>query len=71
MEQGYNYPVPENPLTCEEYGLILPENDPSWQNFVNSVIDLAGEKKIVKKWFSLLSNEFEKTQKFCQNKGKK
>lgn len=60
--------IPDHPLTCEEYGLIIPQNDPSWRDFVNSVIDLAEEKNIVKEWFSIFTDELEKTQKFCQNK---
>ncbi|PSN14082.1 dienelactone hydrolase [filamentous cyanobacterium CCT1] len=30
--------VPEVPLTCEYYGLILPLNDPEWQTTVNSLL---------------------------------
>jgi predicted dienelactone hydrolase len=30
--------VPEVPLTCEYYGLILPNNDPQWQATVNTFL---------------------------------
>lgn len=30
--------VPETPLTCEYYGLILPNNDASWQTTVNQFL---------------------------------
>jgi polar amino acid transport system substrate-binding protein len=43
--------IPEQPLTCERYGMIIPQNDPQWQNLVNSVIDSPEAKEIWKKWF--------------------
>lgn len=57
--------IPENPLTCEKYGLILPENDPSWQSFVNSVVKSSEDESILKDWLSILSEELRKTQKHC------
>jgi ABC-type amino acid transport substrate-binding protein len=30
--------LPENPLTCEYYGLILPDNDPQWRQAVNEFL---------------------------------
>ena len=30
--------VPERPLSCDHYGMILPENDPQWKRLVDSVV---------------------------------
>lgn len=30
--------IPEQPLTCDYYGLILPTGDPQWRNKVNTFI---------------------------------
>ena len=30
--------IPEHPLTCDYYGLILPSGDPQWRNTVNTFI---------------------------------
>lgn len=58
--------VPPIPLTCEKYGLILPKNDPSWTNFVNSVIDSGGDEKILTQWLSVLVENLVKNEKACQ-----
>lgn len=58
--------IPNNPLTCERYGLILPNNDPSWRDFVNSVIKSVEDKKILKEWFPAFSAELNKTKEFCK-----
>jgi len=52
--------LPETPITCERYGLILPEDDPSWSDFINFVIDSNEEKAIIGDWFSV-------TQKLIKN----
>jgi len=45
--------LPETPITCERYGLILPKDDPSWSDFINFVIDSNEEKAIIGDWFSV------------------
>lgn len=57
--------IPPLPLTCERYGLILPKNDPSWHDFVNSVLDLSKQYIGIQEWFSLLSSDLQKTQQIC------
>jgi polar amino acid transport system substrate-binding protein len=59
--------IPKKPLTCEKYGLIIPDNDPLWRDFVNSVIDSAQEKEIAKEWLSVLADELQKTEEFCHS----
>lgn len=57
--------IPEIPLTCEKYGLIIPKNDPSWRDFVNFVVNSNEDITILKDWFSVLSDELKKTQNNC------
>jgi polar amino acid transport system substrate-binding protein len=47
-----NYPlIPEQSLTCDTYGMLLPQGDRSWQDFVNSVITSPESKAILNQWF--------------------
>ena len=58
--------IPETPMTCETYGLILPKNDPTWLDFINSVINLDEDRKIFKEWFSVLGSYLKKNEQACQ-----
>jgi ABC-type amino acid transport substrate-binding protein len=49
--------IPELPLTCEFYGLALPNNDPEWQAFVNQYLASDGRNAIASKWFAGLYPE--------------
>ncbi|NET25808.1 MAG: transporter substrate-binding domain-containing protein, partial [Okeania sp. SIO1I7] len=46
--------IPEKPLTCDFYGMIIPNNDPEWQNQLNSFIDGNKSQSIDEKWFKNL-----------------
>lgn len=47
-----NYPlIPEQPLTCDYYGMLLPSRDRSWQKFINSVITSQESEELLNKWF--------------------
>ncbi|WP_342597612.1 transporter substrate-binding domain-containing protein [Cyanobacterium aponinum UTEX 3222] len=48
--------VPEIPLTCERYGLILPK-DENWENLVNSVLQSEDFRRIRRDWFISLAKE--------------
>ena len=39
------------PLTCEFYGLVLPEDDPNWQNTINSFLASNAEDTVWNHWF--------------------
>ncbi len=67
LDEDYQI-VPETPMTCEAYGLIMPINDPTWLDFINSVIDSGEDNKILKEWFSVLTSELEKNEQACQEK---
>ena len=47
--------VPERPLTCDFYGLILPENDPQWKKTVNSFLR---DKQAEQSWQGALLDSF-------------
>ncbi|MDY7020539.1 MAG: alpha/beta hydrolase [Cyanobacteriota bacterium] len=44
--------VPEKPLTCDFYGLILPNNDIEWQRKVNGFIDSQQAEQVWEGWFT-------------------
>lgn len=45
--------LPETPLTCERYGLILPKNDPDWKALIDRVITSSEEREIIGDWFAV------------------
>ncbi|MCC0179784.1 amino acid ABC transporter substrate-binding protein [Waterburya agarophytonicola K14] len=50
-----DYPlIPKTPLTCDRYGMIVKAEDPSWQNFVNSVVQSPEVTALSKAWFGNL-----------------
>ncbi len=62
-----NYPlIPDVPLTCDRYGMIIHSNDPEWQEFVNSVIDSPEAKALLSQWFGSLFNYTQLAQDVCQ-----
>ena len=38
--------VPEQPLTCEFYGLVLPDDDPDWQTLINQFITRTHDQRL-------------------------
>lgn len=46
--------VPERPLTCDAYGMVLPANDKQWQNTVNAFIGTQQARKVWDTWFTNL-----------------
>ncbi|HAC64589.1 MAG TPA: dienelactone hydrolase [Cyanothece sp. UBA12306] len=46
--------IPERPLTCEFYGMILPKNDQQWLDIVNQFISSKNTQPIWNKWFNQL-----------------
>ncbi|GAB4543884.1 MAG: ABC transporter substrate-binding protein [Pleurocapsa sp.] len=50
------YPlIPDTPLTCDRYGMILTAPDEEWKNFVDSVINSPEAKRIFNSWFGELT----------------
>ncbi|AFZ48162.1 amino acid ABC transporter substrate-binding protein, PAAT family [Cyanobacterium stanieri PCC 7202] len=54
--------LPQTPVTCEKYGLILPKNDPDWKELVDRVIISNEEREIVGDWFAVAN-------RFINNRG--
>jgi len=44
--------VPEQPLTCDYYGLALPDNDSQWQKAVNGFINSEAALDVRNEWLS-------------------
>lgn len=70
LEKDYNI-IPQNPLNCDYYGLILPANDSQWQEFINSVIDTSENRNIFKTWFAEVASYFINTFQYCRNNSEK
>ena len=49
--------LPKRPLTCDYYGILLPDNDPQWQNTINGFLNSQALDRASSKWFSEFSNE--------------
>ncbi|MFB6275463.1 MAG: amino acid ABC transporter substrate-binding protein [Halothece sp.] len=57
--------IPEVPLSCDRYGMILPD-DSQWKSIVNSTIYSEQGHKIWKSWFEVILSKVEKTMETCQ-----
>lgn len=44
--------IPDQPLTCEFYGLALPNDDPQWRTTVNQFLGSDEEEAIANTWFT-------------------
>jgi len=44
--------IPDTPLSCEPYGLALPDNDPRWEATVNDFINSAEFRRVTERQFS-------------------
>jgi polar amino acid transport system substrate-binding protein len=60
------YPlIPDLPLTCDRYGMIIPVEDPQWQNFVDSVINSSQIEALSTAWFGQLANYTQSAVESC------
>ena len=59
--------IPEIPLTCEYYGLALPNNDPEWRTLINQFLISDSENPISNLWFSSIYPEELNKAEFCLN----
>ena len=69
QQQGLSFTkytlIPNIPLTCDRYGMIIQGNDPGWQDFVNSVINSPKAAALLNAWFSPLTS-YTQTEDFCK-----
>ncbi|MDJ0567804.1 MAG: amino acid ABC transporter substrate-binding protein [Pleurocapsa sp. MO_192.B19] len=70
QQQGLSsseYPlIPEIPLSCDRYGMIIKGNDSQWQDFINSVINSLEAVNLSNTWFGRLFNYTQAAQSFCE-----
>ncbi|MGK7932659.1 MAG: amino acid ABC transporter substrate-binding protein [Microcystaceae cyanobacterium] len=57
--------VPPNPLKCDYYGLILPNNDPNWKALIDRSIETAREQRIFREWLGVILPELEDSLEYC------
>ena len=60
--------IPENPLTCDLYGLILPQGEPQWRSIVNDFIDSDPDREIKDKWTDRYSDRALADADYCLNR---
>lgn len=61
------YPlIPNLPLTCDRYGMIIQDEDSQWRDFVNSVINSPEATALSNAWFSPLANYTRVPSDLCQ-----
>ena len=59
---------PKLPLTCDFYGLILPNDDPQWQATVNEFMAQLSTQKVMARWIApIYSAEFNDLE-YCLNR---
>ena len=49
--------LPKRPLTCDYYGMLLPDNDPQWQNTINGFLNSQTLKQANTRWLGEFSEE--------------
>ena len=60
--------IPEKPLTCDFYGLLLPRGERQWHNLVNAFIHSAQERKLRNKWLGDYLPQAASDLDYCVNK---
>ncbi|MGV2831384.1 alpha/beta hydrolase [Myxosarcina sp. GI1(2024)] len=49
--------LPEFPLTCDYYGMLLPDNDPQWQQTINNFLNSPAGERVSDRWLAGFSEE--------------
>ena len=60
--------LPELPLTCEFYGLALPNDDDEWQTMVNQFLRGDRADEVFDRWFTDLYPAALEQAEFCLNR---
>ena len=60
--------IPDNPLTCEYYGLILPTGDLQWRNKVNTFIRDRTSEQAFERWLDDYYPQSVSDLDYCQNR---
>ncbi|NER26773.1 MAG: alpha/beta hydrolase [Symploca sp. SIO1C4] len=59
--------VPKRPLSCNFYGMILPDNDSQWQSTLNSFLGTEQAKQIWREWLTDSFSEMLSHADYCLN----
>ena len=62
--------IPQNPLTCDFYGLILPKDDPQWSDEVNIFIRTKQQRSVFDKWLGGYIPQALSDADYCLNRRK-
>ncbi|MEM6611432.1 MAG: transporter substrate-binding domain-containing protein, partial [Cyanobacteria bacterium P01_C01_bin.72] len=60
--------IPDQPLTCDFYGLILPQDELNWRSLVNDFIDSKQNREILNIWTNNYSRIALFDANYCLNK---
>ncbi|MGF1494735.1 MAG: alpha/beta hydrolase [Microcoleaceae cyanobacterium] len=60
--------IPEDPLTCDFYGMVLPVNDSKWRRMVNEFVNSQDAEYIWTRWFSFAVPYVLVNVDFCINR---
>jgi polar amino acid transport system substrate-binding protein len=58
--------IPPNPLQCDYYGLILPNNDPNWKALIDRAIKQAAQEGVFQQWLGVILPELEQSLEYCR-----
>ena len=67
LNQNNYQTVPEQPLTCDYYGLILPAGDPQWRNTVNIFMRDRSAERVFDEWLGQYYQNAISDLDYCQN----
>jgi polar amino acid transport system substrate-binding protein len=70
LERDY-FLVPQEPLECVNYGLILPQNNPQWRNLINTTIQREQLLQIYRRWFGAVNPRLREISEYCRDRAKK
>ncbi|MGK7894919.1 MAG: alpha/beta fold hydrolase, partial [Xenococcus sp. (in: cyanobacteria)] len=70
LEPGNYQLIPDNPLTCDFYGLIIPQDDSQWGNVVNEFLRTEQERDVLNKWLLDYLPQALSDADYCLNKRK-
>jgi len=67
MDRDNLQTIPEQPLTCDYYGLILPSGDSQWRNTVNTFIRDRDSQQAFDRWLKNYYAQAVADLDYCQN----
>ncbi len=59
---------PEQPLNCEQYGLVLSDHDPQWIALINQVITTEMTRETYRRWIGPILPALQRVKKYCDER---